>query len=80
MPGISEFDIGKVQTDGKPTADQPEAFDAAPPPKDGNPNPRPNETAYYTNEGPVDPEQLRAVIAQVGLNTIVVRHGEVRPR
>lgn len=48
--------------------------------KDIDPNPRPSETAHYTNEGPVNPEIAKAAIAQVGINLLVTRRGEIHLR
>lgn len=80
MPGISELDRNDTYpTDGELQVSQSGAS-ADIPPKDSDPNPRPNEAPYYTNEGPVSPEQLRAVIAQTGLNVVAVRRAQVYPR
>lgn len=79
MPGISELDRNEIYpTDGESQASQPEVSHADTMPED--PNHSPNETLYYTNKGPVNPEQLRAVIAQTGLNIVAVRRAQVYPR
>ncbi len=82
MPGISELsrDESYRPADEQKAGDSID-FVAETPPKDTDPNPRPNETAYgYVPEGPVSPEQLAASIARIGINLSVVRHGEMIPR